>query len=144
MNRCDGIVERIEGDFAWVRAQGAGHACGSCARRDGCGSQGLVEAGWASGAGQLLKLPNPIHARPGDAVVIRAAEGVVWRAVWRAYLVPLLLGLLGALLARALGAGEEGVFLALTGGLAAGFVLLRRLDSLRRAPILSIEFKHAS
>lgn len=141
MNTCEGIVERVEGKWAWVRTEPA-PACGSCSQRDGCGGPGLLEAGLPRGKPRLLKLPNTIRARPGDAVLIHAAAGTVWLAVWRVYLIPLLLGLAAALLARSFAAGEGMILLALLGGVAAGFLALRWLDSHREMPILSIEFKH--
>ncbi|MCX8085406.1 MAG: SoxR reducing system RseC family protein [Rhodocyclaceae bacterium] len=141
MNTCEGIVERVEGEWAWVSTQPA-PACGSCSQRDGCGGTSVLETGLPRGKARVLKLPNTIRASPGDAVLIHAAAGTIWQAVWRAYLIPLLLGVGAALLAKHFAAGEGGIFLALLGGLAAGFLVLRWLDSRRRRPILSIEFKH--
>jgi positive regulator of sigma E activity len=150
MNESDATVVRLEGQYAWVQAAGPGPACGSCAQKDGCSTSGmgdiLDEAGGKARKPQLLRLPNTIHARLGDAVIIRAAEGMVLKAVWRAYCVPLVLALGGALLAAAL-TGNEGFTIAgMLLGLAGGFFLMRvkGLDSARSEPILSMSFKQAS
>jgi positive regulator of sigma E activity len=147
MNETSGTIVRLEGDYAWVRAEEAGKACGGCAQRGSCSnfSLGSLLDGTAAQAGQgrLLRLPNTIHARPGDAVVIRAAEGMVLRAVWRAYGLPLLLGLAGAMAGKAWFGGEVAALLGMLAGLAGGFLLMRRkgLDSTSTEPILSIGFK---
>jgi positive regulator of sigma E activity len=147
MTETAGIVVRLEGEDAWVRAEGQGKACGACAQKDSCtsiGSGGLLGSvpGQDQGA-KLLRLPNTIHARPGDAVVIRAAEGVVLRAVWIAYGMPLVLGLLGALASKTWFANELAVFAGMLLGLATGFLALRwrGLDRGDKDPILSIGFK---
>lgn len=137
MNETAGIVERVDGEDVLVRTEGAGAACGACARRGGCHEQ----PGGHGGA--LLRLPNTIRARAGDAVVVRAADGTVLRAVWRAYGIPLGLGLAGALAAKAWFAAEPAVLAGLLCGLAAGFLLLRCRPSggRRSASVLSIDFK---
>lgn len=151
MNETEGIVVRIEGEFAWVEAAGPAAACGACAQKAGCptaqGSGALLD-GIRKGGGQnrLLCLPNTIHARPGDAVVIQSAAGLVLRAVWFAYGVPLLLGIAGALLASALTGSEAFAVGGLVLGLAGGIFVMRwrRLDAGRAEPIFSIRFKHPS
>lgn len=147
MNETAGVVVRLEGDDAWVRAEGPGKACGACSQRSSCQTaphDGLLEAlpGRAQEA-RLLRLPNTIHAKPGDAVVIRAADGVVLRAVGIAYGLPLLLGLLGALAGKAWFADELTALAGMLAGLTAGFLLLRwrRGGHGRTEPILSIDFK---
>ncbi len=145
MNEMDGVVVRIEGADAWVQAAGAGPACGACARGCAAGRGTLLDAA-ASGKAGLLRLPNTIRARPGDAVVVRAAQGMVLKAAWRAYGLPLMLALAGALLAGAL-TGSDGLAAAgLALGLGAGFLYLRcrGLDPSRAEPILSMVFKHPS
>lgn len=146
MNETAGVVVRLEGDHAWVRAEEAGKACGGCAQRGSCSSFSLTKAldgGAAAGSGRLLRLPNTIRARPGDAVVICAAQGMVLRAVWLAYGMPLLLGLLGAIAGQAWFGQEAAALAGMGAGLVAGFLLARRkgLDSGRAEPILSISFK---
>lgn len=151
MNETDAIVVRIEGDHAWVRARGPGHACGACSQKDGChvaagafidGDQG-GEGAPGQPASRLLCLPNTIHARPGDAVVIRAGNGAVLRAVWLAYGVPLALALLGALAGLELLDSEPAALLGMLLGLGVGIGVLRyqSRQTVQREPILSIGFK---
>lgn len=150
MTATDGVVVRLEGDHAWVRVEGAGNACGACAQKGGCQSAGLGSVldgvlGQAP-ATQLLRLPNTIHARPGDAVVVCAVEGAVLRAVWLAYGIPLLLALAGAMILNALTGSELAAVAGLLCGLLGGYFVMRRtslarLDSGRSEPILSINFK---
>jgi positive regulator of sigma E activity len=150
MNETDGTVVRVEGEFAWVKAAGAGQACGGCASRSGCSSARTAAASLGGGILDktqdpgLLQVPNPIRARPGDQVVIRAADGMVLRAAWFAYGVPLLLAMLGAVLALEV-TGSDGVAAgAALCGLGAGFFALHRKGRAAAAePILSIEFKRA-
>lgn len=146
MNETEGVVERLDGDFALIRVAGPGPACGACSQKEGCGSSGVLDNALGKGRKlKLLRLPNTIGARPGDAVMIRAAQGMVFRAAWRAYGLPLMLGLLGALLASL--SGNDGVALAgLLAGLAMGFLLMRihGLEAARSEPILSMSLKRAS
>lgn len=147
MNQTDAIVVRVEGRFAWVEAAGPGAACGSCAQSGSCRSamgNSLDQAG--GGKPMLLRLPNTIGARPGDAVVIHAADGMVLRAVWLAYGLPLLLALAGALGVTALTGNEPLALMGLLLGLGVGMLLLRwrGLDARRREPILSMDFQSSS
>lgn len=150
MNETDATVVRLEGAHAWVQAAGPVPACGSCAQQGGCGNSGLGgildETGGKRRKPLLLRLPNTIHARPGDAVVVRAADGMVLRAVWRAYGMPLFLALGGTLLAAALADNELLMLGGMLLGLLGGFLLMRLqgLDSSRSEPILSMHFKQSS
>jgi positive regulator of sigma E activity len=84
-----------------------------------------------------------VQAREGDVVVLRVANGLVLRAAWRAYGMPLLLGLSGAALMRFASATEGGALIGLLIGLAAGFWILRRrgLDSTANEPIWELAAK---
>ena len=149
MNETAAVVVRLEGAYAWVEAAGPGHACGACASRDGCqsGRLGAVQDGILNAGGkQLLRLPNTIRARPGDAVVIRAADGMVLRAAWQAYGIPLLLALGGAVLAVELTGSEPLAVIAVLFGLGGGALFMRRqgLESGEVEPILSLDFQHSS
>lgn len=147
MTEGDGVVVRLEGEYAWIRAAGAGNACGACARKEGCktAGTGTVLDGSLAQPARLLRLLNTIQARPGDAVVICVADGVVLRAVWLAYGVPLLLALAGAMLAGALTGSEVLAGIGLLVGLTGGFVFMQRsrIGSGRAEPILSINFKYS-
>ncbi len=150
MNETDAKVVRLEGTHAWVEAAGPAPACGSCAQQGNCRTAGMGGILDAAGGKQrkpvLLRLPNTIHARPGDAVVVRAADGMVLRVVWRAYGMPLFLALGGALLAAALADNELLVLAGMLLGLLGGFLLMRLqgLDPARSEPILSMRFKQSS
>lgn len=150
MNETAAIVVRLDGQYAWVQAAGPGSACGGCASKEGCSTAGmgtvLDDATGKTRKLQLLRLLNTIHARPGDAVVIRAADGMVLKAVWRAYGVPLGLALCGAMLATGLTGSELASFAGMLFGLGGGYLLMRRrgLDSAQAEPILSMGFKEVS
>lgn len=149
MNEMDAVVVRLDNMYAWVRADGPGPACGACAQKGGCGSMTgdiLETATGQTRKPQLLRLLNTIHARPGDAVVIRAAQGVVLKAAWRAYGLPLLLGLALAMLIGAWTGSEPVALAALLAGLGGGFFLMRwrGLESGSPEPILSMRFKGSS
>lgn len=141
MNEIDGVVVRVDDEFAYVHTAGQGSACGSCASRSGCGSAN-AELG-AQKKAQVLRLPNPIHARAGDRVVIQAAQGAVLKAVWWVYLLPLLLAMVGAAGLHALTDNEMVALVGLLVGLAAGFLALRRQTPRcnSRQQILSIVLK---
>lgn len=145
MNETDAVVVRVDGSHAWVRAQGQGHACGACAQKDGChvASGGIVEGALGQPGKHLLCLPNTIHARPGDAVVIRARDGTILRAVWMAYGLPLLLALAGAAAGFELVGSEPAALIGMLSGLAAGIGMLRFMTRQggQREPFLSIGFK---
>jgi len=143
-----GMVVRLEGDYAWVRAEGAGAACGACASKGGCQSAASTSVldGALGQPARLLRLANTIQARPGDAVVICVAEGTVLRAVWMAYGVPLLLALAGAMIAVALTGNEVVSVAGMLFGLFCGYLIMRRSGFApgRAEPILSISFKRTS
>jgi sigma-E factor negative regulatory protein RseC len=147
VNAADAVVVRVDGDTAWVRVAGPGSACGGCSQKEGChASAGAVDDALGQGRKtRLLRLPNTIHARPGDAVVVCAQDGAVLRSAWFAYGLPLLLALAGAALGLEL-TGSEGAALAgMLTGLLVGFLLLRTRSrqATRTEPILSIAFKNS-
>jgi positive regulator of sigma E activity len=150
MNEMEAWVVRLEGADAWVQATGPGPACGACSQKTGCAGSDkgalLSDAASKARQGVLLRLPNAIRARPGDAVLVRAADGMVIKAVWRAYGIPLVLGLLGAALGFGLAGDDMAALLGLLAGLLAGVVLLRLrgLEASSGEPILSMCFKPTS
>ncbi|MFN6961842.1 MAG: SoxR reducing system RseC family protein [Rhodocyclaceae bacterium] len=150
MNQTDAIVVRLEGRHVWVEAAGPGAACGNCAQSGSCGSSAIGNAlDHAASKGRkplLIRLPNTIGARPGDAVVIQTADGMVLRAVWLAYGIALLLALAGALGATILTGSEPLAMLGMLAGLGLGIGWLRwrGLEARRREPILSMDFKSPS
>jgi sigma-E factor negative regulatory protein RseC len=144
MTESDGVVVRVEGEYAWIRAVGAGNACGGCSRQEGCRvGGGSILDGVMGQKARLLRLPNLIQARPGDAVVVRVADGVVLRAAWLAYGVPLLLAMLGATLFLAVTDSEPVAAMGALLGLAGGFQVMHRrgFEGSQAEPILSFSFK---
>ena len=141
MNETDGMVVDVDGDHVWVRPRGEASACGACVQQAGCGMKPAGNTGQS-----LLRFPNTINARAGDAVVIRAAEGMVLRAVWVAYGVPLLFALLGAIGVLRITGSEGGSMVGMLSGLAGGFFLIRlqRNGWAGEHPALSIGFKSLS
>ncbi len=148
MIETDAVVVRLEGEHVWVRAEGARSACGACARKDGChrsGPDSLLD-GVSGQSGHLLRLSNTIHARPGDVVVICAADGLIMRAVWLAYGMPLLLALAGATVLDLMVSNEFASIAGALLGLIGGYLLMRRRGfySSRSGSDLSISFKNNS
>lgn len=147
MNEMAGVILRLDGGYAWVRAAGPGPACGACSQQQGCGSVGVLDDALGQGRKpQLLRLSNTIGARPGDTVTIRAADGMVFKAAWRAYGIPLLLGLLGALLAASMSGEDWAALTGLLAGLVSGVLWVRHLglEAGRAEPILSMSFEASS
>lgn len=125
------VVETGDG-YAWVETRRRS-ACGACSASDGCGTAALAKV-WGERRMRVQAISS-LLLRPGDAVIVGLAEGVLVRGSLLVYLLPLALLLAGALLGQAAfaGAGEEPVILAGAVGLGLGFlaarVLSRRLRS---------------
>jgi sigma-E factor negative regulatory protein RseC len=126
------IIVQVKGKYALVRANQAS-GCEQCNGK-GCGTGKLSQL-FCSKPRQF-QVDNPINAGVGDEVVISVAEGAVLRGIGLVYLLPLLLLVIGALLA---GIGveqpEQRDGHAAAGalfGLAAGFVIAKWI-SLRQA-----------
>ncbi len=110
-------IVSVDGDLAEVETQRR-NACGSCDAKTGCGTSLL-----ASVYGRrrcLIKVLNPIQARPGEQVVIGLNEGPFLRAAFALYAVPLLAMIVGALFGEWLAlrsAAEDTELASLLGGL---------------------------
>jgi sigma-E factor negative regulatory protein RseC len=123
-----GQVVSCEGEFAWVETERKS-SCSSCAANKGCGT-GVVSK-FYNGRFSRVKALNPIHAAPGDMIVLGLAEEALVRGSLAIYGLPLLTLLLMALLGNAV-ANEAGMqeadgLIALFGmaGLLLGFYLVR-------------------
>jgi len=125
-----GIVQRVEGEYAWV-AIGRSASCGNCDSRDGC-SSGLLGVTSKSREYRLL---NTIKAKVGDTVLVSLPEGMVFRATVLAYLLPLILGIAGASLGMWLLGDDVAALLGLMFGLGVGWFLLHRLSLPSREPL---------
>lgn len=140
MNEVGAQVVRAEAGLVWVRLDAAVGGCGACKQRSGCGLASAMSNTAATGG--LLSLPNTIHARTGERVLVCAAEGEVLRAVWWAYGVPLLAGMAAAAGSMALTGSDLWAGLGMLAGLGAGVLLMRqqRLDSGNERPMLTLKF----
>jgi sigma-E factor negative regulatory protein RseC len=97
------VVLRLEGRFAVVEVQRQS-SCGQCNAKQGCGT-GLLEDSIGRRSMQI-RAENRCDARPADEVVVAIPETGFIKTAFFTYLMPLLLMLLGAVLARQLGAGD--------------------------------------
>jgi len=123
------LVTRCEGAFAQVETQRSS-SCGSCSAKSACGTAALAKV--LGSRRSIVRVLNPIDARPGDQVVIGLEESALTRTSFIFYMVPLLALILGAIVAQWIG-GQLGIVntepVAIAGGL---FGLLGGLLGVRR------------
>jgi sigma-E factor negative regulatory protein RseC len=141
------VVAEAGDGHAWVEIQRRS-ACGACHAGDGCGTAALAKI-W-SGRRVRVRAVTKLPLRPGDAVIVGLADGVLLRGALLAYLLPLALLLAGALLGQAAlgGAGEEPVILSGVLGLGLGFLLTRVMarrfrDDARFQPVVLRRLREA-
>ncbi|SDH52812.1 SoxR reducing system RseC family protein [Propionivibrio dicarboxylicus] len=89
-----GVVAACEGDRVLVRVEQKG--CGRCHEEGGCGGNNLGNLLCKSPESFWLK--NPGGLAVGDTVTVAIAEGALYKTVTRAYLIPLLGLLVGAII----------------------------------------------
>lgn len=94
-----GTVTAVDGDIAEIAVERRS-ACGSCAAKGGCGTSLLAQ--WLPQRRLTLRLPNAIHARPGETVVVGLDENTLQRGSLLLYAVPLAGLLAGAVGGEAL------------------------------------------
>jgi sigma-E factor negative regulatory protein RseC len=105
--------------------------CGACSSAGSCGTS--VLSGLFKRRHNRLKVTNPIHAKPGEQVIIGVPENALLKISFMAYLVPLMCMILVALLMQAVAthfswhAGELPQVAGGLLGLIGGFFLLKRL-----------------
>lgn len=116
-------VIRLQGETAWVRVE-APESCGACGGK-GCGS--TLYARMLHPREPEYAVANPISAQPGEGVVIGIEDGAVLKAVASAYLLPLVLLTLGAIVGSSAGEGA-----AVIGGLLG---LMLGLLRMKRQPV---------
>lgn len=117
---------RLEGERAWVVAA-APSSCGACGGK-GCGSSLFARVLHADEP--EYQVDNAIGAAVGESVVVGLPEGALLGAAIFAYIVPLLLLVVAALLGQQF-AGELGAVVGGLCGLALAALNLKR----RRAPV---------
>jgi len=113
-------VTRREGALAWVRAESP-TGCAACGGK-GCGASIFVRL--LHPREPEYAVTNLIDAEAGEAVVVGIADGDLLKAALMAYVVPLVLLLLGALLGAQWGDGAA--VLGALAGLLVAVVWLRR------------------
>lgn len=109
-------VVRTAPDGIWVRAVEPS-GCGTCGG-NGCSSRRIAELFQRKPRNFLVDCD--LSLTPGDIVVVGVADGSVLKSALRAYGVPLVLMMAGALLGQAFGQPGDGAALA---GLLAGGVV---------------------
>lgn len=93
------VVISIDGQYALVEAQRQS-SCSSCNAKKGCGT-GVLENSLGRRAMQM-KAINQCEALPGDEVVVAVPEKGFIKTAFFTYLLPLLLMLVGAIVAQQL------------------------------------------
>lgn len=97
------LVTKTAPDGIWVQAVEPAGGCGSCGGQ-GCSTRRLAELFQRKPRHFLVDCD--LSLSPGDRIVVGIADGSVLRGSFRAYGVPLLLMLLGALLAQIVQPGD--------------------------------------
>jgi sigma-E factor negative regulatory protein RseC len=113
-------VVRVDGGTAWVCAESPS-ACGACGGK-GCGASLYTKL--LHPREPEYAVANSIDARPGEPVVVGIEDGALFKAALAAYIVPLALLLLGALLGSR--QGDLAAVLGALAGLVLAVVWLRR------------------
>nr|WP_245689269.1 SoxR reducing system RseC family protein [Roseospirillum parvum] len=111
-------------------------ACGACAARASCASRTF--GGWLGRRPLAFSARLPFAARPGQEVVVGLSSRAVLKAAGLAYMLPLLILVLSAATASALGLHD--LWVAAIGGLGllAGLALAGRLARRLTVPALSV------
>jgi sigma-E factor negative regulatory protein RseC len=93
------VVIRTDGQYAEVEAQRKS-ACGSCNAKTGCGT-GMLES-VTGGRAMRMQALNQCDAHVGDEVVVAVPEKGFVKGAFFTYFLPLLMMLVGAVLAQQL------------------------------------------
>ena len=120
------FVVAVEDGFAWVERERSS-SCGSCAASKGCGTATLQKV--MGNKRSRVKAINRAQAKVGEQVVVGLEEQALLRGSLFAYIIPLLVMFLGALLLEAIFASEGMTILGGVLGLVAGFLILMRLSA---------------
>lgn len=126
-----GTVAAIDGEEVCVRVEQKG--CGRCHEEGGCGGNSLGEMLCKSP--DTFRLRNPGGVQVGDHVMIAVPDGSLLKTVVRAYLLPLLGLLLGALAGLEL-FGEIGAITGAVTSLLLVWVLVRHCRSEHLEPYI--------
>lgn len=117
MSERSGTILSVHDGVATIRVE-TPSACASCGSRSACG-----------GKDKTVRLPVAATLRAGDGVTLTLAEGALVRGALRAYLLPAITLLLGAIALSAFGdlAAAGGALSGLGFGLIAQRILARRV-----------------
>jgi sigma-E factor negative regulatory protein RseC len=130
VNESDAVVTRLEGDYAWVDLRSGCTTCGA-----------LSSCGLSDGKGKpQQRLRNGVGAQVGDQVVISVPHGVVLRAAFYCYLLPLVMVFALAVSGMAV-ANETGAIFGTLAGLGLGWFVVRSAG--KWEPLPSMQLKHA-
>jgi sigma-E factor negative regulatory protein RseC len=142
------VLSVDEQGYAWIETQRK-TACNSCSVQKGCGT-GIL-ARFFSGRHARLRVLNTVGAVVGDEVVVGIEDGMLVRASFAAYMMPLVWMILGALGGTMAGErfdsidGEAASMLFGVIGLVIGFLWLGRYaraaarDGLRQPRLLEVK-----
>lgn len=121
-----GKVVALKGGRVWVQTIRAS-ACQSCTARNGCGQKVLAAA--TGGRANQILVANTMNARVGDEVTIGIDEQALLGASLVVYAIPLVLMVVASVLGHHVSGGQDSAaMLAAAGGLALGFVAVRKLQ----------------
>ncbi len=116
-----GKVVAIKGNLAWVETLRQS-ACDTCSAKAGCGHSALAKLGQKT---NHLQASCPFNVEVGERVVVGVPEDIMLKSSVMAYLMPLLMMLVFALVVDHYASREAYTALAAVLGLALGFVFLR-------------------
>jgi sigma-E factor negative regulatory protein RseC len=149
-------VTRCDGEFAEVETERKS-SCGSCSATGVCGTAALAKV--FGNRPSIVRVLNPIGAKPGDNVVVGIQESVLVRVSFVFYMIPIVGLIAGAIAGQsmALRFGSSGVeLISIIGGLLGlmfGLYLVRRFSIrtatderyraviLRRAEQVKVDFR---
>nr|CAA6800745.1 MAG: Unknown protein [uncultured Thiotrichaceae bacterium] len=119
-------VMSLKQGYAWVEPLSASNCSGCESKSKGCSSSGVFD--FLKPSSEKIYVQNPIHARPGDEVVIGMQSNALLMYSVFAYLLPLVSMLVFAILGNELFAAlgmhaDFGAILAGIGGLLTGLKL---------------------
>lgn len=82
------VIVNVSKGYAWVKADGRA-SCRSCSSSKGCGSLNVFDL-FRRPNFELQKVLNPMHAKPGEQVVVGLQSGQLLTSSLLAYLLPLI------------------------------------------------------
>jgi len=123
-----GVVERIDGDSAWVRLTEIQGGCGRCHEPGGCGGARIAHA--FGSPNDVFEVRTASSVNVGQSVLLVADEGAALSAAVLSYGVPTM-AVLACVGVGTWVAGEAGALVGLVSSLIASAVVVRRISQLR-------------